>query len=86
MWKFFFILPIYPICEKKGFISLILRCFVEKRLQQDDLTRGYGRVYLPNALAGKYPNADDLHPRSQSRGKRGETSFGLYSIIQVCLT
>jgi len=29
-----------------------------KRLHQDDLARGYGRVYLPNALAKKYPNAD----------------------------
>jgi len=29
MWKFFFISPIYPIYEKKVFISLILRCFVE---------------------------------------------------------
>ena len=57
-----------------------------KRLHQDDLARGYGRVYLPNALAKKYPNADDLHARSQSRGERGEKSFGLYGIIQVCLT
>ena len=31
--NFFFILPIYPICEKKVFISLILRRFVEKRAQ-----------------------------------------------------
>lgn len=29
-----------------------------KRLHQEDLARGYGRVYLPNALAKKYPNAD----------------------------
>ena len=29
-----------------------------KRLHQDDLARGYGRVYLPHALAKKYPNAD----------------------------
>jgi integron integrase len=29
-----------------------------KRLHQDDLARGFGRVYLPNALAKKYPNAD----------------------------
>ena len=29
-----------------------------KRLHQDDLARGYGRVYLPNALAKKYPTAD----------------------------
>jgi integron integrase len=29
-----------------------------KRLHQDDLTQGYGRVYLPNALSKKYPNAD----------------------------
>ena len=29
-----------------------------KQLHQDDLARGYGRVYLPNALAKKYPNAD----------------------------
>ena len=28
-----------------------------KRLHQDDLARGYGRVYLPHALAKKYPNA-----------------------------
>ena len=33
MWKVFFISPIYPICEKKVFISLILRRFVEKRVQ-----------------------------------------------------
>jgi len=33
MWKIFFILPIYPICEKKFFISLILRCYVENRAQ-----------------------------------------------------
>jgi len=30
MWKFFFISPIYPICEKKVFISLISRRFAEK--------------------------------------------------------
>ena len=29
-----------------------------KRLHQSDLSAGYGRVYLPNALARKYPNAD----------------------------
>jgi integron integrase len=29
-----------------------------KRLHQNDLGAGYGRVYLPNALARKYPNAD----------------------------
>ena len=29
-----------------------------KRLHQSDLKAGYGRVYLPNALAIKYPNAD----------------------------
>ncbi|MBC2694720.1 MAG: integron integrase [Desulfobacteraceae bacterium] len=29
-----------------------------KHLHQDDLAKGYGRVYLPNALARKYPNAD----------------------------
>jgi integron integrase len=29
-----------------------------KRLHQNDSDAGYGRVYLPNALARKYPNAD----------------------------
>ena len=29
-----------------------------KRVHQNDLNAGYGRVYLPNALARKYPNAD----------------------------
>ena len=29
-----------------------------KQLHQSDLNAGYGRVYLPNALARKYPNAD----------------------------
>lgn len=29
-----------------------------QRLHQSDLTEGYGRVYLPNALARKYPSAD----------------------------
>ncbi len=29
-----------------------------KRLHQSDLSKEYGRVYLPNALARKYPNAD----------------------------
>jgi integrase len=29
-----------------------------KQLHQSDLDAGYGRVYLPNALARKYPNAD----------------------------
>jgi integron integrase len=29
-----------------------------KQLHQSDLIAGYGRVYLPNALARKYPNAD----------------------------
>jgi len=29
MWKFFFILPIYPICKKKVFMILILRPFME---------------------------------------------------------
>lgn len=28
-----------------------------KRLHEDDLAKGYGGVYLPNALATKYPNA-----------------------------
>ncbi len=27
-------------------------------IHQDDLARGYGHVYLPYALATKYPNAD----------------------------
>jgi integron integrase len=29
-----------------------------KRLHEEDLARGYGSVYLPYALARKYPNAD----------------------------
>ncbi|MEB3355972.1 MAG: tyrosine-type recombinase/integrase [Synechococcales bacterium] len=29
-----------------------------KRLHQQDLSRGYGSVYLPFALARKYPNAE----------------------------
>lgn len=29
-----------------------------KRLHKNDLAKGYGRVYLPNALAIKYSNAD----------------------------
>ena len=29
-----------------------------KRHHQNDLAGGYGRVFLPNALARKYPNAD----------------------------
>jgi hypothetical protein len=29
-----------------------------KRIHQNDLDAGYGRVYLPNAFARKYPNAD----------------------------
>ena len=29
-----------------------------KRLHEQDLARGYGAVYLPNALARKYPNAE----------------------------
>jgi integron integrase len=29
-----------------------------KALHEDDLTQGYGSVYLPDALARKYPNAD----------------------------
>jgi site-specific recombinase XerD len=29
-----------------------------KRLHQNDVDAGYGRVYLPNALAKKYSNAD----------------------------
>jgi integron integrase len=29
-----------------------------KALHEHDLTRGYGSVYLPDALARKYPNAD----------------------------
>jgi integrase len=28
-----------------------------KRLHEEDLRRGYGRVYLPHALARKYPRA-----------------------------
>lgn len=31
-----------------------------KRLHQSDLSAGCGRVFLPNALARKYPNADRL--------------------------
>jgi integron integrase len=38
--------------------ALIEHLVYVKRLHQDDLTKGYGRVYLPNALAKKYPNAD----------------------------
>jgi len=29
-----------------------------KRIHEEDLTRGYGAVYLPDALARKYPNAE----------------------------
>jgi len=29
-----------------------------KRIHQQDLARGYGAVYLPDALARKYPNAE----------------------------
>jgi len=29
-----------------------------RRIYEDDLARGYGRVYLPYALARKYPNAN----------------------------
>lgn len=29
-----------------------------KAIHEDDLSRGYGRVYLPYALARKFPNAD----------------------------
>lgn len=29
-----------------------------KELHEQDLANGYGRVYLPHALARKYPNAD----------------------------
>ena len=29
-----------------------------RRLHQQDLSQGLGRVYLPDALARKYPNAD----------------------------
>ena len=38
--------------------ALIEHLVYVKQLHQDDLARGYGRVYLPNALAKKYPNAD----------------------------
>ena len=35
-----------------------------KRVHQNDLDAGYGRVYLPNALARKYPNgARPLRPQ-----------------------
>ena len=29
-----------------------------KALHEQDLTRGYGAVYLPDALARRYPHAD----------------------------
>ena len=37
-----------------------LKCHLErvKLLHQDDLAKGYGRVYLPYALERKYPNAN----------------------------
>jgi integron integrase len=38
--------------------ALIEHLVYVKQLHQDDLAKGYGRVYLPNALAKKYPNAD----------------------------
>ncbi|MDC9727694.1 MAG: integron integrase [Candidatus Thioglobus sp.] len=41
-------------------IMPLLRAHLEQRksVHQDDLAQGYGSVYLPNALAKKYPNAD----------------------------
>ena len=34
------------------------RIAIVRRLQERDLGEGFGRVYLPHALAEKYPNAD----------------------------
>jgi hypothetical protein len=45
-----------------------------KRLHQNDLDAGYGRVYLPNALARKYPNAD--------RRPRGLTTLSYLNYIR----
>ena len=32
-----------------------------KALHQEDLAKGYGKVYLPFALARKYPSAASIH-------------------------
>jgi hypothetical protein len=40
--------------EIEAFLSNLIEHLVYvKRLRQDDLAQGYGRVYLPNALAKK---------------------------------
>jgi len=49
MWKFFFISPIYPICEKKVFISLILRRFAEKigaTLKSKECKKGLHSIFV----------------------------------------
>ena len=38
--------------------GLLLQIDLVKRLHEDDVQAGGGRVWLPNALAKKYPNAD----------------------------
>lgn len=37
-----------------------------KALQEQDLAQGFGSVYLPEALARKYPNADRRNPRGNA--------------------
>jgi len=44
MWKFFFISPIYPICEKKGFISPILSILLKNRFNTFTDLRAYKKV------------------------------------------
>src|SRR5262245_46775882 len=38
--------------------ALVKHLKVVQRQHEDDLVRGFGRVYLPNALERKYPNAN----------------------------
>ncbi|MCP4549577.1 MAG: tyrosine-type recombinase/integrase, partial [bacterium] len=38
-----------------------------RKLHQEDLARGYGRVYLPYAPERKYPNAEDDRVHSQNK-------------------
>jgi integrase len=51
-----------------------------KRQHQEDLARGNGAVYLPFALAAKYPN--DLYACLESRRACHPQSFGLARFTQ----
>jgi len=58
-WSSSFSLPTHPLTRRNK-LKLELQRHLErvKLLHEQDVAEGFGRVYLPHALARKYPNAD----------------------------